>query len=275
MDKDELVIPKHIAIIMDGNGRWAKERGKIRLEGHRAGAGSLEKILKHAGNIGVKYLTVYAFSTENWKRPEKEVNGLMDLFAKYLDKEKKTLKKQGVKLLVTGAKENISQKLLKKIEETEEYLADCENIIFNIAFNYGGRREIVDAVNKVLQTKLLNKKRIMDEQFDNENNGLNVTEKVVNGFVDKNMDKNENIENLKITEEEFSKYMYRPEIPDPELVIRTSGEFRISNFLLWEIAYSEFYITDVYWPDFDEKELDKAILSFNKRDRRYGGLNVK
>ena len=275
MDKDELVIPKHIAIIMDGNGRWAKERGKIRLEGHRAGAGSLEKILKHAGNIGVKYLTVYAFSTENWKRPEKEVNGLMDLFAKYLDKEKKTLKKQGVKLLVTGAKENISQKLLKKIEETEEYLADCENIIFNIAFNYGGRREIVDAVNKVLQTKLLNKKRIVDEQFDNENNGLNVTEKVVNGFVDKNMDKNENIENLKITEEEFSKYMYRPEIPDPELVIRTSGEFRISNFLLWEIAYSEFYITDVYWPDFHEKELDKAILSFNKRDRRYGGLNVK
>ena len=275
MDKDELVIPKHIAIIMDGNGRWAKERGKIRLEGHRAGAGSLEKILKHAGNIGVKYLTVYAFSTENWKRPEKEVNGLMDLFAKYLDKEKKTLKKQGVKLLVTGAKENISQKLLKKIEETEEYLADCENIIFNIAFNYGGRREIVDAVNKVLQTKLLNKKRIVDEQFDNENNGLNVTEKVVNGFVDKNMDKNENIENLKITEEEFSKYMYRPEIPDPELVIRTSGEFRISNFLLWEIAYSEFYITDVYWPDFDEKALDKAILSFNKRDRRYGGLNVK
>ena len=275
MDKDELVIPKHIAIIMDGNGRWAKERGKIRLEGHRAGAGSLEKILKHAGNIGVKYLTVYAFSTENWKRPEKEVNGLMDLFAKYLDKEKKTLKKQGVKLLVTGAKENISQKLLKKIEETEEYLADCENIVFNIAFNYGGRREIVDAVNKVLQTKLLNKKRIVDEQFDNENNGLNVTEKVVNGFVDKNVDKNGNIENLKITEEEFSKYMYRPEIPDPELVIRTSGEFRISNFLLWEIAYSEFYITDVYWPDFDEKELDKAILSFNKRDRRYGGLNVK
>ena len=156
MDRDELVIPKHIAIIMDGNGRWAKKRGKIRLEGHRAGANSLEKILRHAGNIGVKYLTVYAFSTENWKRPEKEVNGLMDLFVKYLDREKKTLKKQGVKLLVTGAKENISEKLLKKIEETENYLANCENIVFNIAFNYGGRREIVDAVNKVLETKLLN-----------------------------------------------------------------------------------------------------------------------
>lgn len=266
MNKDELVIPKHIAIIMDGNGRWAKKRGKIRLEGHRAGANSLEKILRHAGNIGVKYLTVYAFSTENWKRPEKEVNGLMDLFAKYLDKEKKNLKKQGVKLLITGSRENISQKLLKKIEETENYLADCENIVFNIAFNYGGRREIVDAVNKVLQSKIL-----ASEQFNNENNGLNVTKKVVNGFVNKK----ENLENVKITEEEFSKYMYRPEIPDPELVIRTSGEFRISNFLLWEIAYSEFYITDVYWPDFDEKELDKAILSFNKRNRRYGGLNVK
>ena len=228
--------------------------------------------MTYAGDIGVKYLTVYAFSTENWKRPEKEVKGLMDLFAKYLDKEKKNLKKQGVRLLVTGAKENISQKLLKKIEETENYLADCEKIVFNIAFNYGGRREIVDAVNKILETKLLNEiSGVVSEQFNNENNGLNVTEKVVNGFVDKR----KKLENMKITEEEFSKFMYRPEIPDPELVIRTSGEFRISNFLLWEVAYSEFYITDVYWPDFDENELDKAILSFNKRDRRYGGLNVK
>mgnify|MGYP002742737039 CR=1 FL=1 len=268
----ELKIPKHVAIIMDGNGRWAKEKGKIRLEGHRAGAANIEKILEESIKLGVKYLTVYAFSTENWKRPEKEVKGLMDLFAKYLDKEKKNLKKQGVRLLVTGAKENISQKLLKKIEETENYLADCEKIVFNIAFNYGGRREIVDAVNKILETKLLNEiSGVVSEQFNNENNGLNVTEKVVNGFVDKR----KKLENMKITEEEFSKFMYRPEIPDPELVIRTSGEFRISNFLLWEVAYSEFYITDVYWPDFDEKELDKAILSFNKRDRRYGGLNVK
>ena len=238
MDRDKLAIPKHIAIIMDGNGRWAKEHGKIRLEGHRAGAASLEKILRYAGEIGVKYLTVYAFSTENWKRPQKEVNGLMDLFGKYLDKEKKNLKKQGVKLVVTGEKENISPKLLKKIEDTQKFLENCEKITFNIAFNYGGRREIVSAVNKILSE--------------------NETKKIE-----------------KITEEEFSKYMYRPEIPDPELVIRTSGEFRISNFLLWEIAYSEFYITDVFWPDFDENELDKAILSFNKRDRRYGGLNVK
>lgn len=250
---ENIVIPKHIAIIMDGNGRWAKEKGKIRLEGHRAGANALENILECCGKIGVKYLTVYAFSTENWKRPKMEVEGLMNLFSRYLDNKKKELKKQGVKLLVTGAKENVSQKLLKKIEETENYLSDCENIVFNIAFNYGGRREIVDAVNKVLEKKFLEQNQVAE-------NG---------GFVERKA------ENFKITEEEFSKYMYRPEIPDPELVIRTSGEFRISNFLLWEIAYSEFYITDKYWPDFDEKELEKAILSFNKRDRRYGGLNAK
>ena len=250
---ENIVIPKHIAIIMDGNGRWAKEKGKIRLEGHRAGANALENILECCGKIGVKYLTVYAFSTENWKRPKMEVEGLMNLFSRYLDNKKKELKKQGVKLPATGAKENVSQKLLKKIEETENYLSDCENIVFNIAFNYGGRKEIVDAVNKVLEKKFLEQNQV------NENGGF------VEG-------KNEN---PKITEEEFSKYMYHPEIPDPELIIRTSGEFRISNFLLWEIAYSEFYITDTYWPDFDEKELEKAILSFNKRDRRYGGLNAK
>ena len=250
---ENIVIPKHIAIIMDGNGRWAKEKGKIRLEGHRAGANALENILECCGKIGVKYLTVYAFSTENWKRPKMEVEGLMNLFSRYLDNKKKELKKQGVKLLVTGAKENVSEKLLKKIEETENYLSDCENIVFNLAFNYGGRREIVDAVNKVLEKKILEQNQVTE-------NG---------GFVEGKTG------NFKITEEEFSKYMYRPEIPDPELVIRTSGEFRISNFLLWEIAYSEFYITDTYWPDFDEKELEKAILSFNKRDRRYGGLNAK
>ena len=235
----EITIPKHVAIIMDGNGRWATERGKIRLEGHRAGVKSLEKTLKYVIKKGIKYLTVYAFSTENWKRSEIEVNGLMEMFGKFLDLKKEELKKQGIKLLVTGTKEGISEKLLKKIEITEKYLENCDKLIFNIAFNYGGRKEIVDAVEKLVVDKLKTDK------------------------------------NLKITEEIFSKYMYRPEIPDPELVIRTSGEFRISNFLLWEIAYSEFYITDIYWPDFDDKEFEKALLSFNKRDRRYGGLNVK
>ena len=232
----ETSIPKHIAIIMDGNGRWAKEKGKLRVEGHKKGAENIEKIIDYSIKLGVKYLTVYAFSTENWKRPEAEVKALMKLFAKYLDDKKEELRKQGVKLLVTGTEENIPNKLLKKIRDTEEYLSDCNQITFNIAFNYGGRKEIVDGINKILK----------------ENRG-----------------------NKEINEEEFKKYMYRPEIPDPELVIRTSGEFRVSNFLLWEIAYSEFYVTNVYWPDFDEREYDLAIASYNKRDRRFGGVNVK
>ena len=232
----ETSIPKHVAIIMDGNGRWAKEKGKLRVEGHKKGAENIEKIIDYSIKLGVKYLTVYAFSTENWKRPEAEVKALMKLFAKYLDDKKEELKKQGVKLLVTGTEENIPSKLLKKIRDTEEYLSDCDQITFNIAFNYGGRKEIVDGINKILK----------------ENRG-----------------------NEEINEEEFKKYMYRPEIPDPELVIRTSGEFRVSNFLLWEIAYSEFYVTNVYWPDFDEREYDLAIASYNKRDRRFGGVNVK
>ena len=232
----ETSIPKHIAIIMDGNGRWAKEKGKLRVEGHKKGAENIEKIIDYSIKLGVKYLTVYAFSTENWKRPEVEVKALMKLFAKYLEDKKEELKKQGVKLLVTGTEENIPNKLLKKIRDTEEYLSDCNQITFNIAFNYGGRKEIVDGINKILK---------------------------------------ENRENKEINEEEFKKYMYRPEIPDPELVIRTSGEFRVSNFLLWEIAYSEFYVTNVYWPDFDEREYDLAIASYNKRDRRFGGVNVK
>ena len=235
----DLIIPHHVAIIMDGNGRWAEKKGKIRLEGHRKGVENLERILEHCINRGVKYLTAYAFSTENWKRPEKEVNGLMELFSKFLDSKRKKLKKQGIKLLVTGSKEGISSKLLKKIEETEKFLENESKLIFNIAFNYGVRREIIYAVIGLI----------------NEREKLGKTENV--------------------TEEEFIKHLYRPEIPDPELIIRTSGEFRISNFLLWEVAYSEFYVTDVYWPDFDEEEFDNAILSFNKRDRRYGGLNVK
>lgn len=232
----EINIPRHVAIIMDGNGRWAKEKGKIRIEGHKKGAENIEKVIEYSIKLGVKYLTVYAFSTENWKRPENEIKALMRLFEKYLDDKKDSLKKQGVRLLVTGSRENISSKLLLKIKKTEEYLEDCSNLVFNIAFNYGGRKEIVDGINKLIK---------------------------------------ENKENKEITEDEFKNYMYRPNIPDPELVIRTSGEFRVSNFLLWEIAYSEFYVSNVYWPDFDENEYNRAIDSYNKRDRRFGGLNVK
>lgn len=223
-------IPKHIAIIMDGNGRWAKKRGLPRTLGHREGAKSLRKIITHAGKIGVKYLTVYAFSTENWKRSKEEVEALMFLFKTYLKGEEKNIMENNIKFTVSGRKENVSDSLLEAIKKLEDLSKNNTGLNLNIAFNYGGRAEILDGINRLL-------KEGKDE----------------------------------ITEEELSKYMYR-DIPDPELLIRTSGEFRISNFLLWQIAYSEIYITDTLWPDFDEVELDRAIESYNKRDRRFGGV---
>ncbi len=228
MDIDK--IPEHIAIIMDGNGRWAKKRFMPRNMGHRAGANTLMEVIKHAGELGVRYVTVYAFSTENWKRSDDEVNGLMKLFTEYLKKERDNFIKNGVRLLVSGRREKVPQNLLEIIDKTLEMTRECKNITLNIAFNYGGRAEIVDAVNKILKS---GKKSI--------------------------------------SEEEFGKYMYN-DLPDPELLIRTSGEMRISNFLLWQIAYSEIYVTDVLWPDFNKKELEKAIRVYQNRDRRFGGV---
>lgn len=227
MDK-MLNIPNHIAIIMDGNGRWAKGKNRPRVFGHKAGADALRKIVKYCGNIGVKYLTVYAFSTENWKRSQEEVNALMTLFKTYINSEKKMLLENKVRFMVSGREKGVSESLLKSIRELEKETSKDYKMTLNIAFNYGGRAEIIDAIKKA--------KELGEE----------------------------------ITEENFSKFLYN-DIPDPELIIRTSGEFRISNFLLWQLAYSEIYITDVYWPDFDEKELDKAIESYNKRERRFGG----
>ena len=224
------MIPKHIAIIMDGNGRWAQNRHIPRFMGHREGAKRIKNVIQYAGNRGIKYLSVYAFSTENWKRPQKEVDTLMDIFQKYLKGEAKNMLRDNIRLIVTGRKEGIAPKLLDAIKEVEELTAKNNGLTFNICFNYGGRSEIVDAVNKMLEVGETN-----------------------------------------ITEETFKEYLYS-DIPDPELVIRTSGEFRISNFLLWQIAYSEIYVTDVLWPDFDEKEFDKAIENFNNRDRRFGGV---
>ncbi|WP_426710276.1 isoprenyl transferase [Cetobacterium sp. SF1] len=226
----ELKIPNHIAIIMDGNGRWAKSKGLPRTLGHREGAKTLRKILTHASQRGVKFLTVYAFSTENWKREKTEVDALMFLFKSYIKNERKNLMKNKVKFIVSGRVEGVSEGLLKEIKDLEKVTENNEGIVLNIAFNYGGRAEIVDAINKIIKE-----------------------------------DKEE------ITEESFSKYLYN-DIPDPELVIRTSGEFRVSNFLLWQIAYSEFYITNLYWPDFNEEALDEAIDSYNKRERRFGGI---
>lgn len=223
-------IPSHIAIIMDGNGRWAEKRGLPRTLGHKEGANALRKIITYAGKIGVGYLTVYAFSTENWKRSKDEVDALMFLFKTYLKNEEKNIMKNNVRFLVSGRKEGVSPSLLKAIKKLEDKSRDNTGLTLNIAFNYGGRAEITDAVNSILKSGI--------EHIDEEN---------------------------------FSKYLYN-DIPDPELLVRTSGELRISNFLLWQIAYSEIYITDALWPDFDEKELDKAIQSYNERDRRFGGV---
>lgn len=225
-----LNIPNHIAIIMDGNGRWAKSKGMPRTYGHKAGATTLRKILTECSKLGVKYLTVYAFSTENWKRSKDEVDALMFLFKTYLKGERKNLMKNNIKFLVSGREDGVSKDLLLEIKKLEEETKNNTGTTLNIAFNYGGRAEIVDAINKMI----------------------------------KNGEK-------EVTEESLKKYLYN-DIPDPELVIRTSGEFRISNFLLWQIAYSEIYITDIHWPDFDEKELLKAIENYNKRDRRFGGV---
>lgn len=226
----EKQIPNHIAIIMDGNGRWAKKRGLPRTFGHKEGAVALRKIITHAAKIGVKYLTVYAFSTENWKRSQDEVNALMFLFKNYIKNEEKNIMENNIRFMVSGRRENVSKSLLEAIDNLQEKSKNNSGLTFNIAFNYGGRAEILDAVNRILKSG-----------------------------------------RTEITEEEFSKYLYN-NIPDPELLIRTSGELRISNFLLWQIAYSEIYITDTLWPDFDEKELDKAIESYNKRERRFGGV---
>lgn len=227
----EKQIPKHIAIIMDGNGRWAKKRSLPRSLGHREGAKTLRKILTHAGKLGIEYLTVYAFSTENWSRSEEEVGALMKLFSLYMKKEEKNLMKNQVRFVVSGRKEKVSSALLEEIQFLEEKTANNTGITFNIAFNYGGRAEIVDAVNAAIREG----KR-------------------------------------EIREQDIQEHLYQ-NIPDPELIIRTSGEFRISNFLLWQLAYSEIYVTDLLWPDFDEEALEEAIRNYQGRERRFGGRN--
>lgn len=222
-------VPEHVAIIMDGNGRWATQRGKRRGEGHKAGAKTLGDVLNWCGDRGIKYLTVYAFSTENWKRPQEEVNGLMTLFARMLKSKEKDFMKNRVRFRMIGRRGDLSKKLLDTIVALEKKTAHFERQ-FLVAISYGGRAEIVDAVNAAIK------------------------------------------KGEPLTEETFRNYLYAPDVPDPDLVIRTSGELRTSNFLLWETAYSEYYFTDVLWPDFSEAELDKAIESYAQRHRRKGGV---
>ena len=228
-------VPKHIAIIMDGNGRWAKKRNKMRVFGHRAGVEAVRNVVEACGESGVKALTLFAFSSENWRRPEKEVGLLMDLFMTVLKSEAKKLKKNNVQLRVIGDISAFSEKLQRRISEAEELTKDNDGLLLNIAANYGGRWDIVNALKKVA-TDVKQGDIAIDD----------------------------------ISEESLDGYLSFAGIPEPDLFIRTGGEERISNFLLWHLAYTELYFTDVLWPDFDKEELQKAIVSFSKRQRRFG-----
>ena len=228
-------IPAHIAIIMDGNRRWAKSKGLPVALGHKKGAETLEKIVKYANKIGVKYLTVYAFSTENWKRAEEEVKSLMMLFQGYIDKYSKIADTENIKVQFLGDMTAFSESLQKGVQNCIERTKNNTGVIFNIALNYGGRLEILNAVK-------------------------NIVKKVENG----------EIQVEQIDEKMISENLYTKNMPDPDLLIRTSGEIRTSNFLPWQIVYSEYYFTPKYWPDFDGEELLKAIEEFQKRNRRFG-----
>ena len=229
-------VPNHIAIILDGNGRWAKSKGMPRSYGHVKGCENLEDICEVAKELGVKYLTVYAFSTENWKRSKEEVEGLMKLFRNYLKKCIKISKKNNMRVKIIGDPSAFDEDIQQSIRELEEFSKDFDDLHFQIALNYGSRDEITRAVNRMLEDQ---KKGILTGE---------------------------------VTEETLSSYLDTAGIPDPDLMIRTSGELRLSNYLLWQLAYTEFYFTDVPWPDFKKKELVKAIEKYNERDRRYGGV---
>ncbi len=231
-------VPNHVAIIMDGNGRWATERGLKRSEGHKAGAKTLEKLASHAMDMGVKILSVYAFSTDNFKRSKEEVDALMNLFIKYFKTKFDKLMKRGIKVVFSGRKNGLPDELLKGMENIEAKTKDNTIGILNICLNYGSQEEIIDASIKLAQDI---------------NKGLDIT-------------------NFK--REDFYKYLYQ-DLPPVDLLIRTGGEQRLSNFMLYQISYSEFYFTNTYFPDFDKLEFNKALFMFENRDRRFGGLNDK
>ncbi len=230
---DLTLIPAHVAVIMDGNGRWARKRGLPRTAGHRAGMKALKAVVRVAPELGIRYLTVYAFSTENWKRPTEEVGFLMDLMTEMMKREIRELHGAGVRIRILGDLSAIPEKTLQAVREGVELTRDNTGLQLNIAFNYGGRQEILSAVRTVL-------------------------------------DRSPGPE--EITEDYFSRLLYTEDIPDPDLVIRTSGELRISNFLLWQIAYAELYVTDVLWPDFGREDLVLALQDYQARGRRFGGI---
>ena len=226
-------IPRHVAIIMDGNGRWAKQRGLPRLAGHRAGTENLRAIIRASAEFGIQYLTLYAFSTENWSRPRAEIDGLMHILSDVIDREMGELHKEGARLVHIGHLDGLSNVLQNKVRQAIEMTKDNQRITIVLAFNYGGRDEIITGI-----------KQMLVDGVDPE-------------IVDADL---------------VSQYMFTKDLPDPDLVIRTSGEQRTSNFLTWQTVYSEWYFSPVYWPDFDKEELRKAIEDYNKRNRRFGGL---
>jgi undecaprenyl diphosphate synthase len=227
-------IPQHVAMIMDGNGRWALQRGLPRLAGHKAGTENLRRTIRSTVEFGIKYLTIYAFSTENWGRPPEEVNGLMYILEDVIDRELNELNKEGVQLRHIGRLERLAPNLQEKVLDAVEVTRHNDRLILNIAFNYGGRDEIVQAIQ-----------RMMKDEIPPE----------------------------KVTDEMVGKYLYTAGVPDPDLIIRTSGELRVSNFLIWQAAYSEWYITPTFWPDFDKEEYRHALESYAQRDRRFGKVS--
>ena len=225
------VTPSHVAFIMDGNGRWAGKKGLPRISGHQVGVDNIPRILTHLEKRGVKFVTLFAFSTENWNRPDGEVNSLIDIFQEALDTQTPILHKNNVRIIHIGETSKLSDDIIKSIRSSEDVTVDNDGITLNVAFDYGGRSEILNAVKTI----------------------------IADGTSPYN-----------ITEKSFSNYLYTSESPDPDLIIRTGGELRLSNFLLWQSAYSEYYHTKVMWPDFQEKHIDKALSSFNRRQRRFG-----
>jgi undecaprenyl diphosphate synthase len=228
-------LPRHVAIIMDGNGRWAQQRGRVRVEGHREGAAAVRDVVEASAELGLEVLTLYAFSTENWKRPRYEVWTLMNLLKEFLRSELDTLRKNGIRLNILGRWRELDPSVVREIERGLELTADCQGMCLNVALNYSGRAEIVDACQRLVADWAAGKQTDIDE-------------------------------------ETIGRYLYTAGSPDPDLLIRTSGEMRISNFLLWQIAYSEIWITDTLWPAFRRDELFKAILAFQNRDRRFGAV---
>mgnify|MGYP000991012883 FL=1 len=230
-------LPQHVAIIVDGNGRWAEKRGLPRSAGHREGAKAVKRIIEYAYDLGIQYLTFFAFSSENWSRPREEVDELMKLYLEYLKSAENETNDKNVRVKIIGSRQGLSQELIEQIDKVEKNTADKDKMTLLIALNYGGRQDILQAVRKIV---------------DN----------VQKGILDKDG----------ITEKDIQKRLYTEDIPDPDLMIRTSGEMRISNFLIWQCSYTEFYFTDVLWPDFREKHFRDALLEYQRRNRRFGSL---